>query len=379
MPNPSLRRVLRAFLAEERQLVEAGLLTPGHLAEHVHKAVAALREGDHRPLRKLLREGTPLDVVHEDLQQTLTTTTDPGPEEVPVPNPAAKPLPRLHRRWPQSDEERDGEANLSGLDQAFDRWEDTYRDTYMAESAETRPGKRLPKLGEARTGFVSQPGRPPAEEAREWALKVLQAFFEFPKHVKVQGVTYTIVPNPKVPISPAAAAILPQPPVTAPYIAMDTNSREFNVLFGRAQGTKPDPITLLGRVQDATPILKAAKAEMFQQQRQQVEKRATEIAPEREKGARFVTDGPQVGSYGVPVFEAKNLDENGYDAATGWTIHGEPVNFDGDLYEDAFTVFEASHPEHGRVWGDLGHRIFATSRRAYEEFFRYYHMTEWDT
>jgi len=58
----------------------------------------------------------------------------------------------------------------------------------------------------------------------------------------------------------------------------------------------------------------------------------------------------------------------------GWTIEGQIH----DDYYKWVNYFEASHPTHGRVWGDFERTVFATSKEAYNHFIEHHFPESWD-
>lgn len=65
--------------------------------------------------------------------------------------------------------------------------------------------------------------------------------------------------------------------------------------------------------------------------------------------------------------QARTLDPvNGFVESTGWTITGK-------IHEDWFewiNEFEATHPEHGRVFGNFEILVEASSKKAYNQFLK---------
>ena len=60
--------------------------------------------------------------------------------------------------------------------------------------------------------------------------------------------------------------------------------------------------------------------------------------------------------------------------ADGWTIEGA-------VHEDYFqwvNNFEASHPIHGRVYGDFEDVVYADSEEGYEDFYKGHKPEAWD-
>ena len=58
----------------------------------------------------------------------------------------------------------------------------------------------------------------------------------------------------------------------------------------------------------------------------------------------------------------------------GWTIKGE-------IHEDYFfwvNEFEATHPKLGKVWGDFEKEVYATSRKAFKDFYAKHPPHAWD-
>lgn len=80
----------------------------------------------------------------------------------------------------------------------------------------------------------------------------------------------------------------------------------------------------------------------------------------------FATSGRHI--YTLP------LSENGKHA-DGWVIVGDEH---GDWYKYIGGVFEAKKGRM-RVWGDLGEDVFATSKRAFDDFMKNHAPTLWDS
>ncbi len=60
--------------------------------------------------------------------------------------------------------------------------------------------------------------------------------------------------------------------------------------------------------------------------------------------------------------------------ADGWTI-------EGDVHEDYFVwvnEFSASHPHHGRVWGNFENEVHADTEEGFQHFFKHHPPSAWD-
>jgi len=90
---------------------------------------------------------------------------------------------------------------------------------------------------------------------------------------------------------------------------------------------------------------------------------------------------------GTPVGFVKSYDypQNGHMANTlspsdigthadGWTIEGKVWS---DYYEWV-NEFTASHPTHGKVWGDFEKKVFAESQAGFDDFVKHHPPSEWD-
>lgn len=58
----------------------------------------------------------------------------------------------------------------------------------------------------------------------------------------------------------------------------------------------------------------------------------------------------------------------------GWTIKGVICE---DWYEWV-NEFEASHPKHGRVWGDFENKVFADTEEGFQHFYLNHEPSAWD-
>ena len=59
---------------------------------------------------------------------------------------------------------------------------------------------------------------------------------------------------------------------------------------------------------------------------------------------------------------------------SGWTIVGE-------IHEDYYewvNYFEASHPDFGWVKGDFEDEVTASSKKAFDHFWKHHEPTQWD-
>jgi len=58
----------------------------------------------------------------------------------------------------------------------------------------------------------------------------------------------------------------------------------------------------------------------------------------------------------------------------GWEIKGE-------VHEDYFkwvNEFKATHPVYGKVWGDFEKIVYATDKKAFDEFLKNHEPVDWD-
>lgn len=58
----------------------------------------------------------------------------------------------------------------------------------------------------------------------------------------------------------------------------------------------------------------------------------------------------------------------------GWTITAQTHE---DYYEWV-NYFEAKHPKLGKVWGDFESEVFATSQKAFADFYKNFPPEAWD-
>lgn len=58
----------------------------------------------------------------------------------------------------------------------------------------------------------------------------------------------------------------------------------------------------------------------------------------------------------------------------GWTIKG----FVREDYYAWVNDFEATHPKLGRVWGNFEHEVHASSKKAFDHFYKNHKPKAWD-
>lgn len=94
-------------------------------------------------------------------------------------------------------------------------------------------------------------------------------------------------------------------------------------------------------------------------------------------GIDFTSDG------GALTLRPSEVSDNGYVGRKvvsekthpdGWTIKGE-------IHEDYYewvNSFEATHPEHGKVWGDFENEVYADNEDGYNHFYTNHTPEAWD-
>ena len=95
----------------------------------------------------------------------------------------------------------------------------------------------------------------------------------------------------------------------------------------------------------------------------------------REFGKHFKSDG---GALTLSVSEVScKSPEDGVHSKKhkdGWTIKGR-------VHEDYYTWvndFTAQHPKYGKVWGDFESKVFADSKKAFDNFYKNHKPSAWD-
>ena len=87
---------------------------------------------------------------------------------------------------------------------------------------------------------------------------------------------------------------------------------------------------------------------------------------------KLIFSHPETGEYSglantlAPEYIGKNK--------SGWTITGE-------VHEDYYTwvnEFSAAHPIFGIVSGDFESKVYATSKKAYNDFIKHHPSEQWD-
>lgn len=95
----------------------------------------------------------------------------------------------------------------------------------------------------------------------------------------------------------------------------------------------------------------------------------------RRFGKDFTSEG------GALTLPPEAVTDKGAESGTHTLTHPDGWAITGKIHEDYFVWvndFQATHPELGRVWGDFESEVYATSKKAFDDFWKHHQPYAWD-
>lgn len=75
------------------------------------------------------------------------------------------------------------------------------------------------------------------------------------------------------------------------------------------------------------------------------------------------------------------MTDGGHESGTHSRTHDDGWTITGEIHEDYYVWvndFEATHPTLGRVWGNFEGEVKATSKAAFDHFWKHHEPEAWD-